>query len=99
MKKLKKQYIYFIGSLFSVPLIIFLVFLSNGSILPHLSFKGNGQNIELIPYIFCSLVGIYLAIIGFKSSKLKKSFITLILFNIFWLILSLIFTIDMWGEL
>lgn len=28
---------------------------------------------ELIPYIFCPLVGIYLAIIGLKSSKLKKA--------------------------
>ncbi len=64
IKNAKTFSIYFIGALFVVPFYYLLVFLTEGAFLPHLPLKNEGLNIELLPYIFCAIVGASLAVVG-----------------------------------
>jgi len=98
MRNTEKHHIYFAGALFAVPLFFLVVILTNGAILPHLQLEGEGQNVELFPYMLCAIAGASLAMVGLKTSDLKKRFAFSILLNVLWFIMFLAITVDMWGE-
>jgi len=82
-----------------VPALICAIYFTKGAIFPYIETSPKQRwNIQYVPVVITSLVGLMIAHFGFKRRIYKKSYIVSVIWNIFWFVFFGYAVIHLWGE-
>lgn len=95
----RAEFIILCLSFLLIPALLCVIYFTKGAIFPYIETSPKQTwNIQYIPVVITSLVGLMIAYFGIKRRIYKKSYIISILWNIFWLVNSGFAVIYLWGE-